>query len=228
MNLTLAWNKFVYKLWSPIYDPLLDRFFFSPARRESIRILAPRRGERILIPGVGTGADLPLLPEGVRVLGIDLSADMLVQARRRLPLPGREIELREGDVQVRQTGPGTCDAAILHLILSVAPDGAACFRETLAALRPGGRAVIFDKFLPETGKPSLARRLLRLPGLLFGTDITRRLSDVIPASFGKDARAYSRGRAAGPAVRVLSDTPSLLGGAYRIVLVEKPHVVHRP
>jgi ubiquinone/menaquinone biosynthesis C-methylase UbiE len=212
MKLTNNWNKFIYRLWSPVYDPLFDRVFVRGARRKSIDTLAPKSGERILIPGVGTGVDLPLLPGGVRVLGIDLSAGMLAQARRKLPLPGKEVELREGDVQIQQVEPGSFDAAILHLILSVAPDGAACFRETVRALRPGGRAVIFDKFRPEGGNLTAGRRLFNVFTMLIGTDITRRLSDLIPAA---------RGQAAGASVRIVSDVPSLLGGAYRIVLVEK-------
>ena len=95
--------------------------------------------------------------------------------------------------------------SILHLILSVAPDGAACFRETMRALRPGGRAVIFDKFAPEAGKLTTGRRLFNIFTMLIGTDITRRLCDLT----------------AGTGVRILSDEPALLGGAYRIVLIEK-------
>ncbi|MGB7539900.1 MAG: class I SAM-dependent methyltransferase, partial [Anaerolineales bacterium] len=203
MKLTNAWNKFIYRLWSPVYDPLFDRCLVSKARKRSIHVLDLRRGERVLIPGVGTGADLPLLPEGVRALGIDLSADMLARARAKLPLPGREIELREGDAQAQQAVPGSFDAAILHLVLSVVPDGAACFREAMRALRPGGRAVIFDKFRPEDGSLTFGRRLFNLFAMLIGTDITRRLSDLT----------------AGTGARILRDVPALLGGAYRIVLM---------
>jgi phosphatidylethanolamine/phosphatidyl-N-methylethanolamine N-methyltransferase len=205
MKLTNAWNKFIYRLWSPVYDPLFDRFFVRGARRRSIGVLNLQRGERVLIPGVGTGVDLPLLPEGVTGLGIDLSTHMLAQARRKLPLPGREIELREGDAQLLAVDTGSFDAAILHLVLSVVPDGAACFRETMRALRPGGRIIVFDKFRPEEGKLAAGRRLFNFFSTLIGTDITRRLSDL---SAGADAR-------------IVHDEPSLLGGAYRIVLMEK-------
>jgi phosphatidylethanolamine/phosphatidyl-N-methylethanolamine N-methyltransferase len=205
MKLTNTWNRFIYRLWSPVYDPLFGKFFIRGARKRSIAVLNLQEGERVLIPGMGTGVDLPLLPEGVRGLGIDLSVDMLAQARRKLPLPGREIELREGDVQIRQAEPGSFDAAILHLILGVAPDGAACFRETLRALRPGGRIIIFDKFRPEEGKLTAGRRLFNIFTMLIGTDVTRRLGDLT----------------AGTNIRIVRNEPSLLGGAYRIVLIEK-------
>lgn len=212
MKLTNAWNRFIYRIWAPIYDPLFDRFLVSKARKRSIETLALRRGDRVLLLGVGTGADLPLLPEGVQALGIDLSPDMLAQARRKLPLPGREIELREGDAQLPQVDPGSFDAAVLHLILSVAPEGAACFREAIRALRPGGRAIIFDKFLPEGSRLTFGRHLFNFFSTLIGTDVTRQLSDLTTAP---------RGQAAGADVRILRDEPALLGGAYRIILLEK-------
>src|SRR4030042_108360 len=205
MKLTNNWNKFIYKLWSPVYDPLFDRLFVRGARRRSIGVLGLQKGERVLLLGVGTGVDLTLIPDGVRAVGIDLSPEMLAQARKKLPLPGREIELREGDAQAQQVEPGTFDAAILHLVLSVVPDGAACLREAIRALRPGGRVVIFDKFQPEEGKPSIRRRLFNIFTILIGTDITRRLSDL----------------AAGTGARILHDEPALLGGQYRIALMEK-------
>jgi phosphatidylethanolamine/phosphatidyl-N-methylethanolamine N-methyltransferase len=205
MKLTNSWNIFIYRLWSPVYDPLFDRFFVSAARKRSMEILALRAGERLLLAGVGTGADLPLLPEGIRALGIDISPAMLAQARRKLPLPGREIELREGDAQALPVETGRFDAVILHLILSVAPDGAACFREAMRALKPGGRAVIFDKFLPDGIRLTFGRRLMNLFSTLIGTDVTRRLSDLV----------------SGADIRILSDEPALLGGMYRIVLLKK-------
>jgi phosphatidylethanolamine/phosphatidyl-N-methylethanolamine N-methyltransferase len=163
-------------------------------------------GERVLLVGVGTGADLPLVPQGVQVTGIDLSPDMLAQARRKLPLPGLEVTLLEGDAQQFQVEAGSYDALIFNLILSVIPDGALCLGANLRALKPGGRLVVFDKFQPDSGQPGLGRRLLNLGSTFFGTDITRRFSDL----------------AHGTGIRVVCDEPSLLGGAYRVILLVKP------
>lgn len=66
-----------------------------------MEVLDLKAGERVLLMGVGTGADLPLLPQGIHVVGVDLSAEMLARARKKLPLPGRDVLLIQGDIQER-------------------------------------------------------------------------------------------------------------------------------
>ena len=76
MKLSNRWNRFIYRLWSPIYDGLFDRFFAAPGRRRAMAALDLKPGEHVLLVGIGTGADLPLLPEGAQAIGIDFSPDM--------------------------------------------------------------------------------------------------------------------------------------------------------
>lgn len=207
MKLTNRRNRLIYRLWSPVYDRLFDRFFAAPGRRRAMQVLDLRPGERVLLVGVGTGADLPFLPPGACAAGVDLSPEMLARARAKLPLLGREVTLIQGDAQSLPVDLEGFDAAVLHLVLSVVPDGAACFREALRTLRPGGRAVIFDKFAPDGGRVTLGRRLVNGVTTLFGTDVTRRFGDIVAA-----------GRCT-----VVHDEPSLLRGAYRVILVRKPN-----
>jgi ubiquinone/menaquinone biosynthesis C-methylase UbiE len=197
-------NRIIYDLWAPIYDALLARLF-GPGRARAMDVLEPAARERILLVGVGTGADLPLLPPGVRAVGVDLSAPMLSRAKARLPLPGREITLEEADAQALPYPDASFDAAVLNLILSVVPDPSACLREVLRVLRPGARAVVFDKFLPDGSSPSLRRRLANVGSTLFGTNINRRLGDIV----------------GGQRCSVVSDEPSLLDGMYRVVLLRR-------
>lgn len=203
-RMTNRWNRVVYRFWAPVYDAAWERLF-RPGRERSIARLDLKPGERVLLIGVGTGADLPLLPPGVQAVGVDLSPEMLARARSKLPLPERDIDLREGDAQALPVANGSFDAAILNLILSVVPDARACLDEALRALRPGGRAVIFDKFQPDGHDPTPLRRLGNVFAALLGTDITRRLGDIT----------------AGAPCEVRHDEPSILGGRYRVVLLEK-------
>lgn len=202
MKMTNRWNRFIYRLWAPIYDSTVGHFFL-PGRMRVIEILNLQPGEHVLLVGVGTGADLPLLPKGVQAVGVDISADMLAKARQKLPLPGLEVTLLQGDAQKLLVDEAAFDVVIFNLILSVIPDGAACLRENLRALKPGGRAVVFDKFLPDAGRITLGRRLLNLGSTLFGTDITRRFCDL----------------ARGANIRIVQDEPSLLHGTYRVILL---------
>lgn len=202
MSMSNRWNQVIYWLWAPVYDTFLGRFY-AAERRRAVVALAARAGQQVLLPGVGTGADLPLLPEGTRAIGIDLSRAMLARARARLPLAGRTVMLICGDVEALPLQTGTCDSALLNLIVSVAPDGAACIREAARVVRPGGTIVIFDKFLPDTAVAGIGRRLFNLLARGVGTDVNRRLCDLI----------------AGSRCTIVDDRPGEFGGAYRTVLV---------
>lgn len=204
MKMTNDRNLLIYRRWAPIYDRSVDRLFV-PGRRRAIQLLNLKPGERVFIPGVGTGADLPLLPAGVDVTGVDLSPEMLAKARLKLDRCLAAVKLIEGDAQTSLVEPASYDAVILNLILSVIPDGNACLQSALCALKPDGRVVVFDKFLPEGGSISIGRKVLNFFSMRFGTDINRRFSDLI-----KDC----------PCV-VTHNEPSILGGMYRVILLKK-------
>jgi phosphatidylethanolamine/phosphatidyl-N-methylethanolamine N-methyltransferase len=204
MKMTNTWNKIIYRLCAPVYDRFLERFF-HPGRQRAMDCLAIKPGERVLLVGVGTGADLELLPEGVKATGIDLSPEMLARCQSRLPLPGREVNLIQGDAQKLLAEEASFEVVIFNLILSVIPNPAACLKENLRSLKPTGRAAIFDKFLPYHGKITPARRLLNGLSTFFGTDITRKFEE-INADSGWE---------------VIRDEPSLLNGMYRVIMLQK-------
>ena len=202
MEMNNRWNRFVYRLWAPIYDAVLERLF-RQGRRRAMEQLGLRAGERVCFVGVGTGADLAYLPEGVEGVGVDLSEAMLARAATKLPIAGCDIELRVGDAQALPLDDGVIDAVVLNLILSVVPDPARCMSEAIRVLRPGGRIVIFDKFLPDGTEPNWGRRLSNVVSTRIGTDLNRRLGDIL----------------SGLPCKIVHDEPSIVGGMYRVILL---------
>ena len=196
-------NLQIYRLWSPLYDGVMGRVF-ARSRRQTIDRLQLRPGERLLLSGAGTGLDLPLISPDVWVTAVDLSPSMLQKAREK---GNGRTAFALMDAQSLALPDHAFDAAALTLILSVVPDGQAAFREAWRALRPGGRLVIFDKFLAEDGRISPIRRAIGKLIAGLGTDPNRRLSDVIPAA---------------QMAAVASNEASIFRGQYRIVLLLKP------
>lgn len=206
MRMSNRWNRFIYRLWAPVYDALLERLFYR-GRERAMEVAAPTGGERICLIGVGTGTDLLNLPRGTTALGIDLSEPMIDRARAKLPISGVAVMLRVGDAQalpINETEE-LFDVVFLSLILSVVPEPRRSLAEALRVLRPGGRVVIFDKFLPDGQEPSQLRSAANICTSVFGTNINRRLGDITE----------------GVRCRVVLDEPSILRGMYRIILMEK-------
>jgi phosphatidylethanolamine/phosphatidyl-N-methylethanolamine N-methyltransferase len=171
-----AWQRLRYTIWAPHYDRVTR---FHEERRYSVGLLALQPGERLVIIGCGTGADLPFVPPGVEVLATDLTPAMLRQARAHAR-PG--IDFRVMDGMALDLPDGSFDAAILHMVLEVVPDPVRCLREAARVLRPGGRLAVFDKFLPDGSRPSALRRAgLALLDLIF-TSTNRQMREILARS----------------------------------------------
>jgi SAM-dependent methyltransferase len=100
-----------------------------------------------LEPGValdaacGTGRHAAVLAGmGHRVVGVDSSAAMLEQARRRLP----EAELRQGQLQALPLDAEAVDLAVCSLALTHLADPAPAIAELARVVRPGGHIVLTD------------------------------------------------------------------------------------
>jgi ubiquinone/menaquinone biosynthesis C-methylase UbiE len=198
------WRRWTYTLWAPFYDVLATPFRARRAR--SLAVLNPKPGERVLIVGAGTGLDLPLLGKSVVITATDITPAMLTRLEQRATRLGLAVEAQVMDAGALTFADGSFDAVILHLILAVVPDPMRAIREVHRVLRPGGRAIIFDKFVPDGGRPLLLQRLAAPLLRFLATDVTRKLGPIL---------------AEAPELRVVHDEPAGLRGFFRIVLVEK-------
>src|ERR1700689_5275774 len=72
-----------YRLFAGPYD-LVFGPIFHPGRKDAVRIANDRPRQRILEVGVGTGLSLPYFRPDSDVTGIDVSAEMLAKAKKRV------------------------------------------------------------------------------------------------------------------------------------------------
>ena len=191
-----------YRLLAPVYD-LAVRGALARARGRSLARLQRRRRSEVLVAGIGTGLDLPLLPPMHRYVGLDLTRAMLARAvARRGAL---DIGFVEGDAQALPFAEASFDTALMHLILTVVPRPARCLAEVARVLRPGGRVLLFDKFL-RPGERAWLRRALNPVACRIATR-----TDVV----------FEEVLAEVPGLRLLSDEPALARGWFRLIELEK-------
>lgn len=196
--------RFSYTLLSPIYDPLLARASQN-VRRDSLSRVELTPGKRVLLSGIGSGLDIPLLPAGPEFTGIDLTPAMLRRAEARARESALNIRLDVGNAMALPYDPESFDMVIMHLILAVVPTPAAALQEAQRVLKPGGQILILDKFL----RPQQRAWIRRAINPLISRVATR--TDVV----------FEELLVQCPDLRVVEDTPTRMSNWFRHILLEK-------
>lgn len=151
----------VYRWQRPIYD--LTRKYYLFGRDRLIRELDAQPGMAVLEIGCGTGRNLAMVAKcwrGVRLHGLDISSEMLREARKQL---GRGGTLALGDATQFDAqallGRDGFERVMLSYALSMIPDWEAALTQAAATLAPGGSLHIVD-FGDCAGVPGPLRALL--------------------------------------------------------------------
>ncbi|MEA1864458.1 MAG: methyltransferase domain-containing protein [Euryarchaeota archaeon] len=98
----------------------------------------------ILDIGAGTGFLSIMLAEiGYRVVGLDLSEEMIARARNKARNRGVEVEFKPGDAENLPFETGSFDAIVNRAVLWTLPDPKKALAEWRRVLKPGGRLCFF-------------------------------------------------------------------------------------
>jgi len=138
-----------YELYAPIYDFMFD-WIFAPGRAAAVRQLDLKPNDVTLEVGIGTGLNLPLYPPTCRLIGIDLSQEMLDKAVERVQtLAMPNVTLKVMDATALDFAENEFDKALATYTISAVPDPVAVLREMRRVVKPGGVIVILNHFRSE-------------------------------------------------------------------------------
>ena len=194
--------RFSYSLIAPLYDAVIERPM-REARKQSLSFLPKEDSNHVLVSGVGTGLDLPMLPALHRYTALDFNSAMLARAKPR----GKNlnIDFVLGDSMALPFPDAQFDHVVLHLIVAVVPDSARCLSEAARVLKSGGTIILFDKFLQPDQRAPMRRLFSR---------ITRCFATRMDVVFEELHRAS-------PELEVSCNVPLLANGWFRGIVLRK-------
>ncbi len=122
-------------------------------RRQAVRALDLRKGDRVIDMCCGTGLNFPLIQEAIgpegRITGVDLTDAMLAEAKERVAANGwSNVSLVQSDAAGFEF-TDAADAIVSTYALTQVPECAQVIANGAKVLSPGGRWVVLDLKLPD-------------------------------------------------------------------------------
>lgn len=137
-----------------------------------VALASLRPGETVVDLGSGGGFDCFLAAREVgqtgRVIGVDMTPDMISQARRNAEkMETSQVEFRLGEIENLPVADNSADIIMSNCVINLSPDKPSVFGDAFRVLKPGGRLAISD-VLATARLPEEVRNDLSLVGACIG------------------------------------------------------------
>ena len=141
-----ASTKKIYDVHSSFYDVTFGKLV-KRRIEEAIRHMNIADTDRVLDLGIGTGASLNFYPNRGRIIGVDLSAGMLREARKKIVERNLDhATVFQADALRLPFGDDTFDHIFISHVISVVSDPIRLVQEAQRVAKPGARIVIVNHF----------------------------------------------------------------------------------
>lgn len=174
----------------------------------SIAELKP--GDIVLDLGSGAGFDCFLAAQKVgnsgKVIGVDMTPEMVEKARLMPENMATHVEFRQGDIEALPVEDSSVDVIISNCVINLAPDKEKVFREAFRGLKPGGRLYISDMVLLDELPEDLKNDRDLLAGCVAGAVLKEEYLKLL--------------KRAGFSVEILAEDPDISKSQYKGLPVE--------
>jgi SAM-dependent methyltransferase len=165
-------------------------------------IAALQPGEAVLDLGSGGGFDVFIAGRKVgatgRVIGVDMTSEMLAKARRNIATYRGQtgldnVEFRLGEIEHLPLADASVDVVISNCVINLSPDKPQVWREIARVLKPGGRVAVSDLALFRPLPDSVRGMIEALVGCVAGAslipDVEQMIRDAGLAGISLNPRA---------------------------------------
>lgn len=164
-------------------------------------IAALKKGEIVLDLGSGGGFDVFIAgpkvgPQG-RVIGVDMTPDMISKARRNALVYSEQtgltnVEFRLGEIEHLPVADASIDVVISNCVINLSPDKPQVWREIARVLKPGGRVAVSDLALLQPLPQGVLEMVAALVGCVSGASLVSEIEQTVIAAGFTDLRMKSK------------------------------------
>ncbi len=156
-------------------------------------IAALNFGEVVLDLGSGGGFDCFLASREVgetgKVIGVDMTPDMLEKARQNIVKSGvTNVEFRLGEIEHLPVADASIDVIMSNCVINLSPDKQQVFDDAFRVLKPGGRLVISDVVAKTPLPESLKCSVTMISSCIGGAETIENLVTMLKTSGFKTVR----------------------------------------